>query len=186
MPDRPPRKRFPSSDALDAAYEFARQRSRADGYADPVAIGGYALQLYGSPRLTLDLDLIVEGEPSQVAPLAELSFGGVRVEAPNGVPVDFIVRNDAYRDLYREAARNAVEVEGVRVVQPHYLIALKLASAVHRSRQRRDLDDIAFLVKTGQPDLAGAREVIERHLGLYAAQRFDQLVREIQLLEAEE
>ncbi|MBW2254099.1 MAG: hypothetical protein JRI25_05805 [Deltaproteobacteria bacterium] len=186
MSDRPSRKRFPSSDALDAAYEFARQRARADGYVDPVAIGGYALQLYGSPRLTLDLDVIVEGEPSLVVPLGELSFGGIRVEAPNGVPVDFIVRNDAYRDLYREAAQHAAEVEDVRAVQPHYLVALKLASAVHRGRQRRDLDDIAFLVKTDQVDLTRARDIIERHLGPYAAQRFDELVREIQLLESEE
>ena len=142
-----------------------------------VLIGGFALQHYGSDRLTGDLDFAADAALAGLPPGKALSFGGVQTESSSGVPVDFIVRDDDYRALYEEAIDRAVKVDGLAVplATPEYLAAMKMAAA-----RDRDVIDLEFLLRMRAVNAAKAREIIYRHLGPYAAQEFDRVVDEVE------
>src|SRR5205085_468163 len=69
---------------------------------DWALVGGIAMHLYGSPRLTKDVDVIA----SAVLDLESernLGFGGKRYQVKLGgleIPIDWIVRNDTARKFY--------------------------------------------------------------------------------------
>jgi hypothetical protein len=107
-------------------------------------VGGVAMHLYGSPRLTKDIDVIA----SAVLPLKaerSLGFGGARYRVKVGkknVPVDWIVRNDTARKFYEQALKEAGELFGIRVVKPEWLIILKYIAGRFKDQQ-----DAVFLLK---------------------------------------
>lgn len=163
-------KRLPSYDELLAAAERVSARV-PDG--DQVAIaGGLAMQLWGSPRLTGDLDVIADdtlgykGEP--------LTFGGVRTKE-GAVPLDVIVRSDEWRDLYFGALASSVKMEGVSapVVTPEFLVAMKMVAG-----RPKDEGDIRYLVLSEDFDPQATETVVRRYLGAYA-------VKELRALTAE-
>ena len=165
-------KRFLDPKTLDeAAAEIARL---AEAESVQVALaGGYALQLYGSPRLTGDVDVVVDELIQALPPGPALSFGGVQTEAPNGVPVDMMLRDDDYARLYKEALRAARPHEGapMPVVTPEYLVAMKMVAG--RPRDEADLD---WLITADVADLRRARKIVREHLGPYAAGELDRIV----------
>ena len=138
-------------------------------------IGGAALQLHGSDRLTKDIDFAADAEVGGIEVIGSLDFGGVEGRTHSGVPVDLVVRDDDYRQLYEEALDHSVCVEDLPlpVVTPEYLIAMKMVAG-----RGKDEVDLEFLVAESGADLAKAREIIKRHLGPYAADEFDCLVDE--------
>lgn len=72
---------------------------------DWALIGGIAMYLYGSPRLTKDVDIIASDYVSLEAN-APLVFGGNNYIVEVGkykVAVDWIVRRDGYAKYYRTA-----------------------------------------------------------------------------------
>jgi hypothetical protein len=141
--------------------------------------GGLALQSYGSTRLTKDVDFVAERHIEALPNLEPLSFGGSQVCAPNGVPVDLIVRNDAVRPLYESALDTAVGRPSIPclVVQPVYLAAMKLAAG-----RARDLADFYFLVNENIIDLGTARVIVDKYVGgWYAARDFDTKVEDAKL-----
>src|SRR5215471_13184834 len=75
-------------------------------------VGGIAMHLYGSPRLTNDVDVIA----SAILPLQperQLGFGGERYRVKLGkrlVPVDWIVRNDTAKKFYESALAEAYKL----------------------------------------------------------------------------
>lgn len=152
--------RFPSYDELlDAAK---RVGSRAETPTDsPAIVGGLAMQIWGSPRLTADIDVIAdddlgyEGEP--------LTFGGVRTRE-GGVKLDVIVRSDEWEDLYAGALKEAVEVEGVPmpVVTPEFLVAMKMVAG-----RPKDEIDVRYLVLLKDFDTARAERIARDYLGPY-------------------
>lgn len=156
-----------------AADEIAELAERAN--INVALTGGFALQLYGSQRLTGDIDFVAEAVIPGLLEIRRLSFGGVATETPSGVPVDLIVRDDDVADLYEEALRVAhLEEElGYRVIVPEYLAAMKLYAG-----RRRDLDDLAYLVTSESLDFKRARFIIRKHLGVYAVKDFDAFVAE--------
>ena len=168
-------KKFYAPDALSEALAQIAAVAQREGVRVALA-GGYAMQLYGSDRLTGDLDLLADKKLS-LPPVKSLSFGGEQVEADNGVPVDLIRRDDDYASLYDEALDTAVITDGISapVVRSEYLAAMKLAAG----RGKDDLD-LAFLVTSGAVDLPTARKIIKKLLGAYAAQEFDSAVSEAQ------
>ena len=107
--------------------------------------GGLAMYVYGSPRLTKDVDIIASKDLS-LAPQHRLGFGGSSYTLQVGkyaVQVDWIVRNDGYQKYYRAALKDAVKLpNGLRVVTPEWLVILKLNAG-----RQKDLDDIVFLLK---------------------------------------
>lgn len=107
--------------------------------------GGLAMHIYGSPRLTKDVDIIASQQLS-LTPNHKLTFGGSSYTLQVGkyaVPVDWIVRNDGYQKYYRAALKEAVSMpNGLRVVLPEWMVILKLNAG-----RQKDFDDIVFLLK---------------------------------------
>ena len=137
-------------------------------------LGGVAMQVYGSDRLTKDVDVVVshpietKGKP--------LSFGGVQgTVTKKEIPVDIIWRDDEFEDLYRESLLNTRAVPGfsLRVVDPEYLAAMKMAAA-----RAKDETDLLFLLASKKIDLKRTRTIVGRHLGAYAKLAFDQFLAE--------
>jgi len=135
----------------------------------PVVVGGYAMQAYGSDRLTGDLDLAVTKDLCLFRHEGRLTYGGFISRAPNKVPVDFIVRSDGYAPLYEDAIKHAKRVAGVPlpVATPEYMVAMKMAAG-----RSKDEQDVEFLLLADKVNLDEAYEIIKKHLGLYAAEEF--------------
>ncbi len=127
--------------------------------------GGCALQLYGSDRFTQDVDLLVDGRVPGLRPRGDLSFGGVRTVAENGVPVDLIARADQYAPLYADALTHAQPMRGVPVlvVTLPYLAAMKLAAG-----RDKDESDLAFVLCDTDVAWPAVRAVVKAYLGIYA------------------
>ena len=92
-------------------------------------VGGIAMYLYGSARLTKDVDIIGSNYVS-LAANAPLTFGGNNYIIEVGkykVAVDWIVRNDGYAKYYRAALAEAVVFPNrIRLISPEWLVILKM------------------------------------------------------------
>lgn len=168
--------RLLSPEVLYAGVAEVANLAAAEG-VKVVLVGGLAMQMYGSDRLTGDIDFASNGFVSSLPRRRLLTFGGVQTVTPSGIPVDFIVRDDDYRELYEEAvfASPVARSLGVRVVPAKYLAAMKMAAG-----RDKDMLDLKFLLaQTGLLDLAETRAIIRRFLGPYAAQEFDRVVDEV-------
>lgn len=168
--------RFLSPDQLVQGVEEVRAIA-ARARVSVLLVGGFAMQHYGSDRLTGDLDFAARAVPSALPVLGSLEFGGVQSQTPSGVPLDFIVRADDYAPLYEEAVVAAtVNAElGVKIVRPEHLVAMKMAAG-----RGKDLLDLKFLLaQEGLVELGRAREIVRKHLGPYAAREFDRLLDEV-------
>jgi len=170
------RKRFLSTETLDrVANEMTRLARRQKVKA--AVVGGLAMQIYGSDRLTMDVDFIADRLVEGLAERGKIAFGGAKLVSPDGAPVDWIVRNDAYGSLYAEALGKAEKVQGqgYLVVTLPYLAAMKMAA--RRPKDNLDLEEILL---SGALAAKPARAIILRHLGEYAAEEFDDLVHHAQ------
>ena len=150
--------------------------------ADPTVliVGGLAMQLYGSDRLTADIDVAAGGRPSPDLQgswphLRPLTFGGVETRTPSGIPVDWIVREDDFEQVYMEAIGAGRRVEGVPlpVVSPEYLAVMKMIAG-----REKDESDLIFLLQTDHADQKKTLRIVHRLLGSYAAQAFDRYCEE--------
>lgn len=156
--------KFLSPEVLDRVawmtVELAGQKKIRSAVA-----GGYAMQIYGSPRLTGDVDLVAAEAPEDMKPLKSvrlLTFGGRRYVTKDGVEVDIIERSDDLKGLYEEALHQATQTEdGLPIVAPDYLAVIKFAAG-----RPKDEDDLVWLLQ--QPDLVDRVKAIDiayRHLG---------------------
>lgn len=171
------RKKFLSIEVLDEAAREIASLAKAED-VDVALIGGYALQLYGSDRLTGDIDIVASEELASLPGKKRLTFGGVQSTTPlGGVPVDVVLREDAFIDLYDRALEAARRMRGVpiRVVTPEYLAAMKLVA-----QRTRDKADLEWLIASRTIDVHKARGLIRDLLGAYAAQDFDRVCDEVQ------
>lgn len=107
--------------------------------------GGIAMYLFGSDRLTKDVDIIASDRLS-LRSNAQLTFGGDNYEIEIGkykIPVDWIVRNDGYQRYYRAALNETfVLPSGLKIITPEWLVILKIFAG-----RQKDLDDAVFLLK---------------------------------------
>ena len=163
---------FPSFEKLiEAAIEVC-----ADCSDDVVIVGGLAMQFWGSPRLTLDVDLAATEVPARIDGKG-LTFGGVRTKAANGVSVDVIVRDDEWAALYHAAIEHAEDVDGAPapVVSPEYLVAMKMVAG-----RPKDDDDVRFLVLLDADafDMEECEEIVRDFLGAYAVKELRAIVEE--------
>lgn len=128
---------------LEAAQKFGALAAKEE--IEWALAGGLAMHLYGSPRLTKDVDIIASKDLA-LAPRHRLGFGGSNYTLQVGkyeVPIDWIVRNDGYQIFYRAALKDAVKLpNGLRVVTPEWMVILKFNAG-----RQMDLDDIVFLLK---------------------------------------
>ena len=139
-------------------------------------LGGFALQHYGSQRLTGDIDIVAENRLRGLPAGKALSFGGEATHAPNGVPVDVVLRKDEFSKLYEEALTHARRIRSlpIPIVQPEYLAAMKMIAG-----RARDEVDLEFLILSKALVKTKARAVIKNHLGPWAAREWDRLVEEV-------
>ena len=110
--------------------------------------GGLAVILYGSDRLTKDVDVIA----AKRLPLESRSVlvqGGERYEvaaAKRTVAVDWITRSDEARRFYQEALNDAVLMGDLPILTPEWLVILKYLAG-----RFKDQEDAVFLLS--QKDL---------------------------------
>lgn len=144
---------------IEAAQKFGQLAAQEE--IEWALAGGLAMHLYGSPRLTKDVDIIASRELS-LTPEHKLGFGGGSYTLQVGkysVQIDWIVRSDGYQKYYRAALKDAIQLSnGLRLVTPEWLVILKFNAG-----RQKDLDDIVFLLR--QPKLVDRptvkRKVIE-------------------------
>lgn len=108
-------------------------------------VGGIAMYLYGSPRLTKDVDIIASNYIS-LKPNAPLNLGGNNYIVEIGkykIAIDWIVRNDGYSKYYQAALQESVKMpQGFKLITPEWLVILKLFAG-----RQKDYDDAVFLLK---------------------------------------
>ena len=116
--------------------------------------GGLAVILYGSDRLTKDVDFIA----SKKLPLeskGSLVQGGERYSVKTSnkeVIVDWITRNDEAKKFYERALKDAVMIRETPVLSPEWLVILKYIAG-----RFKDQEDGVFLLK--QKDLVDRNKV---------------------------
>lgn len=116
--------------------------------------GGLAVILYGSERLTKDIDFIA----SKKLPLeskGSLVQGGERYSVKTSnkeVTVDWITRDDEARKFYERALKDAVMIRETPVLSPEWLVILKYIAG-----RFKDQEDGVFLLK--QKDLVDRNKV---------------------------
>jgi hypothetical protein len=164
-------KRLPSTEELIAIAKIAF--SEADKEKAPCAIlGGLAMQLYGSDRLTKNVDLVSDRLIDPDKPLMKdhpLSFGGTVFKTPHGIDVDWIVRADEYQGLYEAALGSAEEVEGLPVISIEHLAVIKFGAG-----RPKDYEDLMFLLVHADLEFKKARKLVHKFLGgKFAVDQFD-------------
>ncbi len=109
--------------------------------------GGIAMHLYGSPRLTKDVDVIALKRLS-LESANPIGFGGEAYKVKIGkkeIHVDWIVREDNYRQYYVQALKDAAELKNeLKIITADWLAILKYIAG-----RNKDHDDIIFLLKKG-------------------------------------
>ncbi len=138
---------------LEASMEIGKTAEAEN--VDWALVGGIAMYLYGSPRLTKDVDIIATNYLSLKAN-GPLTFGGSNYTIEVGkykVAVDWIVRNDGYAKYYKAALVDAIAMpKGYKLISPEWLLILKMFAG-----RQKDYDDIVFLLR--QKDLVNRPKV---------------------------
>lgn len=120
--------------------------------------GGLAVILYGSDRLTKDVDIIA----SKKLPLeseGNLVQGGARYTvqtAKKSVAVDWITRNDEAKKFYQQALKDAVMIKETPVLIPEWLVILKYIAGRFKDQE----DGIFLLRKKGLVDRQKIKQMI--------------------------
>ncbi len=172
------KKRLPSTDELlDIAKRVDAKATRIG--VRPALTGGLALQLYGSDRLTKDVDFLAYG-PVDLRPAwkrdRKITFGGEVWTGKEGIDVDWIVRSDEYETLYLAALDSARESEeGLLIVTPEHLAVMKFAAG-----RPKDYEDLMYLLgRSRLVDIKKATNLVNRYLGgRFAVDQFSAAVEE--------
>lgn len=156
--------RFLSSREINSGIQFLVDQAKKEGVRVAL-LGGAAMNFYGSPRMTSDVDFAADdGLPpgDNFEHVSELTFGGERYIALGDVPIDLIVRKDEYAPLYQEALDRADETdEGFLIISPEYLAVMKFATK--RAKDENDL--LWLLAQDDLVDVKAAEEIVRTHLG---------------------
>lgn len=169
------KERFIDPEQINDSIRLIQEMAAEQGFL-AVLIGGVALQVYGSPKFTKDIDFALDQPVEDARTLRKIksiSFGGDRYAAPNGAKIDLIVRNDEYAKLYEDAVKNSIpSPAGIPIATPEHLATMKLAAS-------REHDILALKWMIRQPNLLDtqkARSIVYRFMGRYAQDRFDDIV----------
>jgi hypothetical protein len=163
LSDSGEKKKFLKPEEIDRAVTTLLEIVAATPDRKVALVGGAALQAYGSPRQTSDVDFVANwtlGPQAVFRVDHPLSFGGLAYVLEPGITVDLIVRNDAYQALYEEALREATAMEGIPILTPDYLAALKFAAD-----REKDRVDLAWLLGSDLVDVNHVGDIVERTMG---------------------
>jgi hypothetical protein len=148
-----------AKEAIAAVGELANQNG-----IDWALAGGMAVIVYGSDRLTKDIDIIASRLlPDRFKVAGPLRQGGQRYEIATEkriTNVDWIIRNDGFKPMFREALADAVNIGGVPVLTPEWLVILKFIAG-----RFKDQEDAVFLLsRPGLIDRKIIKEKIVKHV----------------------
>jgi predicted nucleotidyltransferase len=178
----PSRAQYLSPEQIEEAVKEVSRLARQQGI-HLALIGGYALQLYGSRRLTADVDFCADGIVSGLKAGPRLSFGGQQVIASNGVVVDLIMRSDDYEALYEDALQRSRPMTGVKapVASLEHLLAMKLQAG-----RGKDLADLEYIISQDFLNVTKARKLVRDFVGgAYAVRDLDSLLLEAEVMNAQ-
>lgn len=153
------------SDSASQTVEIITKLAEEHG-VNWALVGGLAMNLYGSDRLTKDIDVIADKllplPQSQI--VGKLKQGGERFNAEtdkNVVSVDWIIRNDVFKTMFNEALKSAVKINDVPVLTPEWLVILKFIAG-----RFKDQEDAVFLLsRKGLVDRKLIKEYIVKSAG---------------------
>jgi hypothetical protein len=120
--------------------------------------GGLAVILYGSDRLTKDVDIIA----TKSLPLPNkglLMQGGERYHIQTKkreVAVDWITRNDEAKKFYQQALKDAVMIQETPILTPEWLVILKYIAGRFKDQE----DGVFLLRKKGLVNRKKIKEII--------------------------
>lgn len=130
--------------------------------------GGLAMHLYGFTRATMDVDMIAN-QPLGWEAKDKLSFGGETYSAMTGsrtIDLDWILRDDFFRDFYEAALRDAIETEEkLFVISPAWMVILKYIAG----RGKDQIDLLWLLQQPGLVDRDEVRRLMTTTMGEKAA-----------------
>ncbi len=145
----------------------ASTEARTKGIVCALA-GGLAMHLYGFTRATMDVDMIAD-QPLDWAIKDKLSFGGETYAAIVGtrsIDLDWILRDDFFRDFYDAALHDAVEAEeNLRVIAPEWMVILKYVAG----RGKDQIDLLWLLQQSGLVNRDEVRKLMIATMGEKAA-----------------
>lgn len=142
-----------ATQAIQTVAEIAKENG-----VEWALVGDLALAIYGSDRTTKDIDIIAD----KLLPLENqglLRQGGERYiikTNKKAVAVDWIIRKDEFKKLFQEALNEAVEINGVPVLTPEWLVILKFIAG-----RFKDQEDAVFLLS--RKDLVN-RNLVKEHI----------------------
>ena len=146
---------FDTETAL-AAAKIVSGLARTQGLAAAIC-GGLAMHLYGFARATQGIDMVASGLLREVTPEKQLSYGGIRFTievALRRVAVDWIARDDFFRDFYEAALAEAESLgEGLHIISANWMVTLKYIAG-------REPDHIDLLWLLRQPGLVERAQVL--------------------------
>ncbi len=149
----PDKQSISTEEGLEVA-RTASKAAQAQGIVCALA-GGLAMHLYGFTRATMDVDMIAN-RPLDWEVKDKLSFGGETYSAiaeNRAIDLDWILRDDFFRDFYEAALQDAVEAEeNLLVISPEWMVILKYIAG-------RGKDQIDLLWLLQQPALVNRDEV---------------------------
>lgn len=145
---------------LSVAKKVARE---LEGRGIPYAvIGGLAVSAFAPPRTTKDVDfLIPESHASVVGEFGETTHvSGMHLQGESvpvdGHDVDFMFLPD---DMPESMLSAGPVVDGVRVLAPEALIALKL-----KAGRAKDTGDVVEMVKHGMVDVVRVKKFLKKYV----------------------
>jgi hypothetical protein len=137
-----------SDTGLGAAAQLGT--TAADENIQWALVGGIAMNLCGSPRLTKDVDVIATAT-SPLESNGPLNIGGQSYSVTVGkyqVTVDWIVRTDGYAKYYKAALADAIAmIDKARLISPEWLVILKMFAG-----RQKDYDAVYLLSQDGLVD----------------------------------
>jgi len=157
---------------VERFIELVRESAKVAG-ADWALVGGLAMQWYGSPSLTRNCDIISSRELSfeSLERVKAIPSGGAIWKDSNGFELSVRVRIDEYKALFDEALKEAVEKDGMKVVRPEWLAAMKFACV--DEAHMLDLQWILRRESLGLVDVRHVEQIVYDYLGgLFAKRSF--------------
>ena len=153
-----------ASQAIDIVSKLAQ-----DNGIDWALVGGLAMNLYGSDRLTKDIDMISTKRlpiPKEKI-VGQLKQGGERYQAQTDkkiVLIDWIVRNDEFKALFQDALSEAVKIDNIPVLTPEWMVILKFIAGRFKDQE----DAVYLLSRKGLVNREFIKAKIVKHFGLGA------------------